>query len=77
MKWLFLYVIFDVLVGGLQPKVVMRQAFDNEPACNAFGREIEREIGYKDNSLKSFSTCIPESAFQDRGLKADRVDGRN
>lgn len=74
MKWLFLYVVFDISVGGLQPKVVMRQAFDNEEDCNATGREIEREIGYKDNSLKSFSICIPESAFQERELKADRIE---
>lgn len=73
MKWLFLYFLLDTSAGAMQPKLMMRQVFASEAECNELGSAIAREIGYEDNSLKSFSTCVPESAFQERGLKSTRL----
>lgn len=74
MRWLFLFLLFDVSAGEFQPRLRMHLAFDTEEACNEFGRRMERENRYEDNSLRSFSICIPEDAFNDRTLQVDRFE---
>ena len=74
MKWLFFYMIFDVSAGGLQPKMTLRKTFASEQQCNTLGQEVAKEFSYEDNSLKSFSICIPESAFREQEMQVQRLD---
>jgi hypothetical protein len=74
MKWLFFYMIFDVSGGGLQPRLMVEKVFNTEAECNKLGREIAREFGYEDKSLKSFSICIPEIVYSERVMKVERLD---
>lgn len=72
MKWLFLFFVIDVSVGEMKPRVMIWRAFDSEAACQALGEQFKVE--YVDNSLKSFSICVPESAFDTYELGTQRLD---
>lgn len=76
MKWLFLLVMFDLSAsaGGFRPKIVLRAVFPTEEACNTLGRDFEKSYTYENPSMKSFSICIPESAYADRGMNVINVD---
>jgi hypothetical protein len=69
MRWLFLFVVFDLSAeaGGFRPRTVIRIAFPTEEACNSLGREFAKSYRYKDPSTKSFSICIPEDAYEQKG----------
>ena len=76
MKWLFLLVVFDLSASasGFRPKIMLRAVFPTEEACNTLGRQFEKEYTYESPSLKSFSVCVPASAYEEREMKVDRLD---
>lgn len=72
MSWLFLLFVLDTSAGEVRPRVMIRQVFADEANCNALGRALA--LQYADNSLKSFSICLPRSVFDDREMQTDRLD---
>lgn len=74
MRWLFLFMLFDVSAGQIQPRLRLHVSFQSERECNELGSRIEREYRYEDNSLRSFSICIPESALNDTEIQTERLD---
>lgn len=69
MRWLFLFLLFDTSADGMRPIVRISAVFQSEQECNELGRRAQREYEYEDNSLRSFSICIPESAYDEREMQ--------
>jgi hypothetical protein len=74
MRWMFFFILFDVSANSFQPRVRVTAVFSSEAECDALGKRIAKEYEYEDNSLRSFSICIPEGAFNDRAMKVHRYD---
>jgi hypothetical protein len=71
MRWMFFFLLFDTTGGDLRPMTRLTAVFGSESACNEAGARIMRDLRYQDNSLRSFSICIPESAFDARGVQTE------
>jgi hypothetical protein len=63
MRWLLLYIVFDVSSGGMRQETMATRVFASEAACNAEGRRLERTVHHDRAALRSMSICIPESAY--------------
>lgn len=74
MKWLFLMFLVDTSLGEARPRFRVHAVFKSEAECNKLGAEVAADIGFKDESLKSFSLCMPESVFKDVGLQSAKID---
>lgn len=66
--------IFDVSTGDLQPKVRMTASFASEAECNDLGNELARKMQYEKEGIRSFSICIPESAYDEKGIQSEKYD---
>ncbi|OWK29215.1 hypothetical protein SPDO_21960 [Sphingomonas dokdonensis] len=51
----------------------MNAVFQSEAECNKLGKDISESCSFEDKSLKSFSTCIPESVYEEKGLQSQRL----
>ena len=76
MGWLLLLFIVDVKGGDLQPKTVTRQVFHSERECEREGGAAVRALGRPQGSQRSFTLCLPQSAFADEGLHSEALGGR-
>lgn len=63
MKWLFLYVLFDISSGSLVPKLKVTSVWATAAECRAMGTEMQNRAAYNQPGFKSFSTCIPSDAY--------------
>lgn len=65
MKWLLLFMIFDISNNGMKLKMQATKAFATEEACEAEGRNLSETAEYDDANLRSMSICIPQDAFNE------------
>ena len=63
MKWLFIMFVLQLDNGELRPKVRTMSVFASEAGCNAYGNDLANRLRFDNRAARSFSTCIPQSAF--------------
>ena len=65
MKWLLVVFIFTMDANGITGAKSVMKAFDSLEECNKAGNSF-RQVNKLPDDQKSLSTCIPESAFDEK-----------
>lgn len=74
MRWLFLFFVFDVTANAMQPQMRLTAVYQNEDECNRLGQELANRLRYQSAARRSFSICIPESAYDATQPQVERYD---
>ena len=74
MKWLFLMFVLKLEDGELRPKARTMSVFPTEASCNFYGNNLANSLRFDHRAVRTFSICIPQSAF---AIPAGKVELRN